>query len=219
MRPKIIVEGTVGAGKTTFINCLSQRLSLEPLYELTDQRLVQILEKFYADPTKWGFQLQIYFLTKRFEQMKIGCEKMNVIMDRSIFCDHIFPRVLLKRGEMTELEYSVYKELHDQLVGLSSPPQLMIYLRCSTQTAIDRIKKRGRLWELQIDRGYWETLNQEYESFFSQYNLSTLLIVNTDLFDENFGQIDSVIEQVLKDHGRSVYEYDGKSLKRSVAGA
>ncbi|WP_041083929.1 deoxynucleoside kinase [Thermotoga profunda] len=219
MRPKIIVEGTVGAGKTTFINCLTKRLMLEPLYELTDQKLVQILERFYADPIKWGFQLQIYFLTKRFQQMKLGCEKIDVIMDRSIFCDHIFPRVLLKRGEMTEIEYLIYEELHDQLVSLSSPPELMIYLKCSTKTAIDRIKKRGRLWELQIDEGYWETLNQEYEDFFSHYNLSTLLIVDTDLLDENFGQIDLVIQQILKDPKKYVYRYDGKSLKRSVASA
>lgn len=219
MRPKIIVEGTVGAGKTTFINCLAQKLSLEPLYELTDQHLVQILERFYADPTKWGFQLQIYFLTKRFEQMKLGCKKIDVIMDRSIFCDHIFPKVLLKRGEMTELEYLIYEQLHSQLVELSSPPELMIYLRCSTKTAIDRIKKRGRLWELQIDEGYWEILNQEYENFFSRYDLSTLLIIDTDLIDENFNQIDTVIQQVLKDRGKSIYQYDGKLLTRSVAGA
>lgn len=216
MRPKIIVEGTVGAGKTTFINILAKRLKLEPLYELTDQKLVHILEKFYADPTKWGFQLQIYFLTKRFQQMKIGCQKIDVIMDRSIFCDHIFPRVLLKRGEMTELEYAIYEELHDQLVDLSSPPQLMIYLKCSTKTAIDRIKKRGRLWELQIDEAYWETLNQEYEDFFSRYDLSTLLMIDTDELDEDFAQIDSVIAEVLKDDKRSLYHYDGKSLTKEV---
>ncbi|MEJ5230515.1 MAG: deoxynucleoside kinase [Pseudothermotoga sp.] len=216
MRPLIIVEGTVGAGKTTLINRLAERLSLEPLYELTDQKLVQILEKFYADPTKWGFQLQIYFLTKRLEQMRIACEKQDVVMDRSIFCDHIFPTVLLKRGEMTELEYLIYKELYDQLIDVSSPPQLMIYLRCSTKTAIDRIKKRGRLWELQIDQEYWEKLNQEYEIFFSHYNLSSLLIIDSDLVDQNFEGVDSLIQQILQDPQKAVYEYDGRSLKRSV---
>lgn len=219
MKPKIIVEGTVGAGKTTFINCLAKKLTLEPLYELTDQKLIQILERFYADPTKWGFQLQIYFLTKRFQQIKLGCERINVIMDRSIFCDHIFPKVLLKRGEMTELEYLIYEELHNQLVSLSSPPELMIYLRCSTKTAIDRIKKRGRSWELQIDIGYWEALNQEYENFFSHYDLSTLLIIDTDELDENFAQIDLIIDQILKNPKKHVYQYDGKSLKRSATGA
>lgn len=216
MRPKIIVEGTVGAGKTTFINSLAERLMLEPLYELTDQKLVQILERFYANPKEWSFQLQIYFLTKRFEQMKIGCQKMNVIMDRSIFCDHIFPRVLLRRGEMTELEYLIYEELHKQLVDLSSPPQLMIYLKCSTRTAIERIRKRARLWELRIDEGYWEMLNQEYEDYFSHYDLSTLLIIDTDELDENFTQMDLVIDQVLKEPKKTVYHYDGRSLIRGV---
>ncbi len=216
MRPKIIVEGTVGAGKTTFINSLAEKLMLEPLYELTDRKLVQILERFYANPKEWSFQLQIYFLTKRFEQMKIGCQKMDVIMDRSIFCDHIFPRVLLKRGEMTELEYLIYEELHKQLVNLSSPPQLMIYLKCSTKTAIERIRKRGRLYELQIDEGYWEMLNQEYEDFFSLYDLSTLLVIDTDELDENFTQIELVVDQVLKDPKGHVYHYDGESLIEGV---
>jgi deoxyadenosine/deoxycytidine kinase len=220
MKPKIIVEGTVGAGKTTFINYISDRLCLEPIYELTDSKLIQILENFYIDPSKWGFQLQIYFLTKRFKQMKIGCEKGNVVMDRSIFCDHIFPSVLLKRGEMTKLEYDIYKELHSNLIEFSTPPELMIYLKCSTKTAIDRIKKRGRLWELSIDENYWEILNREYEDFFGQYSLSSLLIINTDSVDERFSNIVQIVEEIFREPEKVIYEYNGNVVnKRSVANA
>jgi deoxyadenosine/deoxycytidine kinase len=152
--------------------------------------------------------------------MKIGCEKGNVVMDRSIFCDHIFPSVLLKRGEMTELEYDIYKELHSNLIEFSTPPELMIYLKCSTKTAIDRIKKRGRLWELSIDENYWEILNREYENFFGQYSLSSLLIINTDSVDERFSNIVQIVEEIFREPEKVIYEYDGNVVnKRSVANA
>ncbi len=210
MRPKLIVEGTVGAGKTTFIKTVSERLGLEPLYELTDPKLVEILEKFYADPSRWAFQLQVYFLSKRFEQMQTAQKKINVIMDRSIFCDHIFPLTLLKRGEMTRIEYEIYKELHTKLLEFSSPPKLMIYLKCSTETAIKRIEKRGRPWELQIDRNYWQVLNECYEEFFASYNLSSLLIVNTDFVGEKFEGISELVKELLNSKRRIMYEYGGQ---------
>ena len=198
MKPRIVVEGVVGAGKTTFINCVSRWLKLEPFYELTDQKLVDILENFYKDPQRWGFQLQIYFLTKRFQQMKLACKKGNVIMDRSIHCDHIFPNVLLKRGEMDALEYSIYKELHDELIELVPYPELMIYLKCSVEVAIDRIKKRGRQWELEIDENYWQTMNEEYESFFANYDSSALLVIDTEKVDKSFSGLDLVIKDILQ---------------------
>jgi deoxyadenosine/deoxycytidine kinase len=152
--------------------------------------------------------------------MKIGCEKGNVVMDRSIFCDHIFPSVLLKRGEMTKLEYDIYKELHSNLIEFSTPPELMIYLKCSTKTAIDRIKKRGRLWELSIDENYWEILNREYEDFFGQYSLSSLLIINTDSVDERFSNIVQIVEEIFREPEKVIYEYNGNVVnKRSVANA
>ncbi len=219
MRPKLVVEGTVGAGKTTFIKVMSEKLGLEPLYELTDPKLLEILERFYAEPSRWAFQLQIYFLTKRFEQMKIAQEKSNVIMDRSIFCDHIFPMTLFRRGEMTKIEYEIYKELHTKLLESSVPPKLMVYLKCSTETAIERIEKRGRPWELQVDKNYWYVLNQCYEEFFSSYNLSSLLVVNTDQIDQSFEGLEEVIVNLLKSRRKVVYEYDGKALRKGVESA
>ncbi|AEH52049.1 deoxynucleoside kinase [Pseudothermotoga thermarum] len=219
MKPKVIVEGTVGAGKTTFIEVMSKKLNLEPIYELSDQKLVEILEKFYADPAKWGFQLQIYFLTKRFEQMDLAKKKVDVIMDRSIFCDHIFPLTLLKCGKLTNLEYEIYKDLHTTLLKLATAPRLMVYLRCSTETAIKRIEKRGRSWELKVDKNYWYVLNQCYEEYFANYNLSSLLVVNTDNIDEKFEGLDDLIKELLKSKRKVICEYDGKSVKRSVRNA
>lgn len=215
MRPKIVVEGTVGAGKTTLIKVLSERLGLKPLFELTDEKLVDLLSHFYVDPAKWGFHLQIYFLTKRFQQMELAKRIGDVVMDRCIFCDHIFPTVLLRRGEMDQLEYDIYKGVLQEFLRYSVPPQLMIYLRCSTGTAIERIKKRGREWELSIDEEYWYALNEEYERYFSNYDLSSLLIVESDPMDENFSGVESAVVSVLKSQGeKGVWVYNGRELTR-----
>lgn len=214
MKPKIVIEGTVGAGKTTLINLISEKLKLRSLFELTDEKLVELLNHFYADPAKWGFHLQVYFLTKRFQQMELAKKIGNVVMDRCIYCDHIFPTVLLKRGEMSQLEYEIYKEIHDEFLKYSLPPKLMIYLRCSTRTAIERIKKRGREWELVIDEGYWHTLNEEYESFFSNYSLSSLLVVESDRMDENFRGVEDAVLSVLRARRRGIWIYDGSELRR-----
>jgi deoxyadenosine/deoxycytidine kinase len=214
VRPKIVVEGTVGAGKTKLIEVISERLGLKPLYELTDEKIITLLSNFYADPAKWGFHLQIYFLTKRFQQMELAKQIGNVVMDRSIFCDHIFPTVLLRRREMNQLEYDIYREVQGEFLKYSFPPQLMIYLHCSTRTAIERIKKRGRSWELSIDEAYWHALNEEYERYFADYDLSSLLIVESDSMDESFSSIEDAIVSVLETQEKGVWLYDGKELKR-----
>jgi len=110
--------------------------------------------------------------------------------------------------------------LHSNLIEFSTPPELMIYLKCSTKTAIDRIKKRGRLWELSIDENYWEILNREYEDFFGQYSLSSLLIINTDSVDERFSNIVQIVEEIFREPEKVIYEYNGNVVnKRSVANA
>ncbi|MGB9830339.1 MAG: deoxynucleoside kinase [Thermotoga caldifontis] len=214
MRPKIVVEGTVGAGKTTFIEVVSKRLGLKPLFELTDEKLVDLLACFYADPAKWGFHLQIYFLTKRFQQMELAKQIGDVVMDRSIFCDHIFPTVLLKRKQMNQLEYEIYREVHREFLKYSVPPSLMVYLRCSTRTAIERIKKRGREWELAIDEDYWYSLNEEYERYFSDYDLSSLLIIDSDSMDEDFLGAEEAVIFALEAKEKGVWLYDGNEIKR-----
>lgn len=142
-----------------------------------------MLEHFYKDRKRWAFTLQILFLTSRFEQIKKASEIEKAVLDRSIFGDVIFARMLHKSGDMKDHELAIYERLYSSLISSVSPPRLMVYIKISTDLAIERIKKRGREYELIVEREYWESLNSQYEEYFKSYSLSPLLVINADEHD------------------------------------
>ena len=95
-------------------------------------------------------------------------------MDRSIYGDAIFARMLNLNGEMSDEEFAIYAELLENMLEHVQAPKLMVYLEVSVDEAMRRIHKRGRDYELIVEREYWERLNQEYEDYFGQYTLSPL---------------------------------------------
>ncbi len=173
----------MGSGKTTLIERISKNLKLKPFFELSDPMIEGMLSHFYKDRKRWAFTLQILFLTARYEQIKIATEIEKAVLDRSIFGDIIFAKMLHHTGDMKDHELAVYKRLYNSLIENVSPPKLMIYIKISTDLAIERIKKRARDYELIVEREYWERLNSEYEEYFSRYTLSPLLVINADRFD------------------------------------
>ena len=142
-----------------------------------------MLEHFYRDRKRWAFTLQILFLTSRFEQIKKASEMEKAVLDRSIFGDVIFARMLHRSGDMKDHELSIYERLYRSLISSVSPPRLMVYIKISTDLAIERIRKRGREYELIVEREYWESLNSQYEEYFKGYSLSPLLVINADEHD------------------------------------
>ncbi len=204
-RVDIVVEGTVGAGKTSLIKILSKALSLKPFYELSDPMIEKFLPAFYENKSRWAFTLQVLFLTSRYEQIKEASNIGSAILDRSIFGDVVFATMLQKSGFMSDDEYSVYKRIYNALTLAATPPHLMIYIKIPTRMAIERIRGRKRDFELITDESYWYKLNVEYDKFFSQYSLSSLLILNAEKYDwinnekdakEVAGKIKEVLNEV-----------------------
>lgn len=176
----ICVEGVVGVGKTTLMNIIANEGYTQFEEPVVDN---PILEKFYYDRKRWSFPLQIFFLNRRFRNIKLASELTNTIMDRSIYGDAIFARMLYLSNDMTEDEYMLYQELLENMLEHVKRPKLMIYLECSVDVAIDHIKKRGRDYEQVVERAYWEQLNHEYQEYFDQYNQSPILKINIDHLD------------------------------------
>ncbi len=183
MRVFLVVEGTVGSGKTSLIERIHERFGFTPFYELSDPMVEDMLSHFYSDRKRWAFTLQILFLTIRFEQIKRAGTISRAVLDRSIFGDVIFAKMLHNYGDMKDSEMMVYERLYNSLISSVPPPFLMIYLRCPTDLAIERIEKRGRSYELIVEREYWERLNAEYERYFENYSLSPLLIIRSEKHD------------------------------------
>lgn len=176
----IVVDGVVGVGKSTLMNMLTEMDYIPFAEPVIDN---PILERFYYDRARWSFPLQVFFLNKRFKFIKEAAQMGNVVMDRSIYGDVIFAKMLNDSKEMTEEEFALYKELLENMLEHVQAPKLMIYLETSVDQALKKIKKRGRDYEQIVERAYWERLNKEYRTYFDSYDISPILKINVDGLD------------------------------------
>ena len=176
----IVIEGVVGVGKSSLMNILGQMGHIEFEEPVVDN---PILDKFYHDRARYSFPLQVFFLNKRFEHIKKAVGIKKAVMDRSIYGDAIFARMLNLNGEMSDEEFGIYQELLENMLEHVQAPKLMVYLEVSVDEAMRRIHKRGRDYELITERDYWVKLNKEYTIYFDEYTLSPILKINVDNLD------------------------------------
>ena len=144
------MAGMIGAGKSTYTEMISRRLGTEAFFESVDYN--PILDKFYDNPQKWAFSLQIYFLNTRFRSIKAALTDDNNVLDRSIYEDALFTRVNHLQGNISQEEMDIYNDLlanmMEELEGMpKKAPDLLIYLDGSFETILDHIRKRGREFE------------------------------------------------------------------------
>lgn len=194
----IVVDGPVGVGKTVLMNILKEKKRYIPFEEPVINNT--LLEKFYHDRKRYSFPLQVLFLNKRFKDIKAASKIENTIMDRSIYGDVIFAKLLHTNGEMSTEEYELYLELFENMLEHVKAPRLMIYLEASVDEAVRRINKRGRDYEKIVERDYWQNLNNYYREYFAQYSISPLLKINVDNldFENNKEDQEFVLDQIEK---------------------
>ncbi len=194
----IAVAGNIGAGKTTLTELLSKHYGWTANFEDVDDN--PYLNDFYNDMQRWSFNLQIYFLNSRFNQiLDIRKSGKTVIQDRTIYEDaEIFAPNLHAMGLMSTRDFNNYKTFFDLMVGVIQPPDLLIYLKASIPTLVNQIQKRGREYENSIRLDYLRQLNDRYEAWIKGYKLGKLLIVNVDDIDfaSRKEDLSSVIDKV-----------------------
>jgi deoxyadenosine/deoxycytidine kinase len=194
----IAVAGNIGSGKTTLTTLLSNHYKWEPHYEDVDDN--PYLNDFYEDMQRWSFNLQVYFLNSRFNQvLNIRQSGKTVIQDRTIYEDaHIFAPNLHAMGLMTSRDFDNYFSLFRLMSKLVQPPNLLIYLKASVPTLVNQIQKRGREYENTIRLDYLTRLNERYEAWISTYNLGKLLIVDVNNLDfqSNPKDLSKVIDRI-----------------------
>ena len=175
----IAVAGNIGSGKTTLTKMLAKRYGWEPRFEPVDNN--PYLDDFYADMPRWSFNLQIYFLNKRFKEVvEISKYEGYIIQDRTIFEDaRIFAPNLHDMGMMSDRDFDNYSDLFDLMISLVGLPDIMIYIRSTIPNLVSQISKRGREFEKSIRIDYLQGLNDRYEQWISQYK-GKLIIVDGD---------------------------------------
>ena len=162
------------------------------------------LTDFYADMERWSFNIQIYFLNKRFKDiLDIVASEDMIVQDRTIYEDaRIFAPNLHEMGLMSTRDFESYSELFEMMMSLVKAPDLLIYLRSSIPNLIAQIQKRGRDFEKNIRIDYLKGLNKRYEEWIEQYP-DRVMVVDVDhcRFEENPEDFDSLtarIEELLK---------------------
>jgi deoxyadenosine/deoxycytidine kinase len=178
--PVIIIEGQIGVGKTTMGELLEERFGTPLFRELTNPDTLALLDRFYADKPRWAFTLQIHFLNERFRMIKEIFRTGGGSLDRSIFGDRIFAQMLNADGDMTDEEYRTYSTLLDNMLEHAQDPRLLVYLDCSVDTALARIRKRNRGLESDIPRDYLENLNRRYLDWYESYDRSEKIFIDTE---------------------------------------
>ncbi len=183
MKKFVAVAGNIGVGKSTLVTLLCERMGWQPFYEPVTEN--PYLADFYRDMRAWSFQSQIFFLTKRLRSHRqLVDHPTSVIQDRSVYEDaQIFARNLYLRGLMDERDYLTYCELYTVLTEFLPPPDLVVYLRASVPTLLNRITHRGRDYERKIAPEYLSQLNELYEAWIGGFNLCPVLTIPADDLD------------------------------------
>ena len=202
-KPKhVAIAGNIGAGKTTLTELLSKHYRWIPQFEDVDQN--PYLYDFYEDMPRWSFNLQIYFLNSRLQQLvEIQKGTETVIQDRTIYEDaNIFAPNLHEMGLMSKRDFDNYYHFFQTLKSLVQPPDLLIYLQASVPTLVGQIQKRGREYEENIRLDYLKKLNEYYNKWIGDYKEGKLLIVDVDKNkfaenEEDFGDIISKVDAAL----------------------
>ena len=192
------VAGNIGVGKTTFTNILGKHFDWKEIYESVDDN--PYLSKFYNDMQRWSFNLQIYFLYHRFSgQIEINSKKTGVIQDRTIYEDReIFAKNLYSLNHIDDRDWETYKSLFNNMVKFIDKPDLIIYLRASTDTLISRIKNRGREYENNISSSYLHSLNISYDKWINNCKDFPILIIEYDNFNifKDKDQLDKILKNI-----------------------
>lgn len=183
MKKYIAIAGNMGCGKSTLVNFLCKHYKLKPFFEPNEQN--PYLKDFYLDMKRWAFKSQIFFLTHKFrihQDLSI-CDK-TVVQDRTIYEDaEIFATNLKNSRYISARDYKTYMELYATILRSIKPPDLMIYLHCSTRTIRKRIKWRGRPIEQSIPASYITKLSILYEKWYQNYKFSPTISISTDNLD------------------------------------
>lgn len=186
MRPGqfVAVAGNIGVGKTNLTTLLANHLGWRAYYEPVIDN--PYLDDFYEDMERWSFHLQVFFLSKRFEiHREMVSSEEPCIQDRTIYEDkEIFAATLYRQGFMSERDYRNYVALFDAMTSFLRTPDLIVYLRAGVGTLLDRIRRRGRDCERDIDPAYLQALNVAYEDWCRRASRVTrVLAIETEGLD------------------------------------
>ena len=176
----LAIEGVIGVGKTSLARLLQPVFDSELLLEVFEEN--PFLSDFYSDRQRYAFQTQIYFLLSRYRQQNQAVPQ--ALAEGDLIADYTFAKDALFAGlNLSGDEIETYRLVHKALAERIPLPDLIVYLRVSTDVAMQRISMRDRPYERNMEYAYIEELNQAYEEFFDQQGELPVLIIDSTVLD------------------------------------
>lgn len=177
----IVIEGCIGAGKTTLTKMLASDLNARMVLEQFEDN--SFLPKFYKEPEKYAFPLELSFLAERYQQLKRELTQTDLFHDFTLADYFLQKSLIFARATLQEDEYNLYSRLFHIIHPQLPEPDLLVYLYATTDRLIRNIASRGRSYEQSIPRDYLEKIQQGYLDYFRRQPEKRILIVDTNQLD------------------------------------
>ncbi|MFN2431761.1 MAG: deoxynucleoside kinase [Gemmatimonadota bacterium] len=221
----IAVEGAIGAGKTSLVHLLAEDLRARRVLEIVEENPF-LVGGFYHDPERFAFDTQMFFLLSRLRQQRevqrhLAADGPRVLSDYSFDKDHLFASLTLAGDD-----YALYTRIFRAFRSELPTPDLVVYLRAPTDVLMDRIRRRDRVFEREVSRGYIERLNRAYEEFFASFAGPAHVTVDVSSMDwiarpEDYATVRGLVLQTVAnlEAGQGSFEFaPGEAPRRSAAG-
>ena len=192
----IVTEGPIGVGKTSLTTLLADELGARLVLERAEDN--PFLPDFYRDPDRFRFQTQLFFLLNRFSQQEEMLQPD--LFTRVTISDYLFDKDrIFAYLNLNDHELALYEQVYRMLEPKIVRPDLVIFLQADTETLVQRIKKRGRPFEKEIDLDYIAAVNEAYNQYFFRYSRTPLLVINTSDIDfvNRREDLDDLIRQIM----------------------
>ena len=198
----LVIEGNIGAGKTTLATLLAQELNAKLVLERFADN--PFLPKFYSNPDRFSFTLELSFLADRYKQLNEDLRSVSLFQPL-IIADYFFMKSLIfAHNTLSGDEYNLYRQIFEIIYSSIPKPDLYVYLHLPTQKLLENIHKRGRDYEQTITFEYLEEIQKGYFDFFKQHPEYTFLVIDTTNMDFVSNQADYLkLKDVIFDQKHS----------------
>lgn len=188
---QVAVEGLIGVGKSTFVKKFAEITGFTPLFESVEDN--PFLSLYYDDPKRWAYTLQSYFLYRRYNDHLMGG---GVVLDRSLYGDISFADMLLKDQVLSQEEHACYLSHYETLEPLLPPLSATIFLNASPETALERLRKRSRSFEVGVGLPYLRSLEKEIQKIPTRLRKETQ-VIEVEWGDMTEEEIELAVKRVV----------------------
>jgi deoxyadenosine/deoxycytidine kinase len=195
----VVIEGNIGAGKTTLAGKIAAQFNANLVLEHFDDN--PFLPKFYKEPEKYSFPLELSFLASRYKQLKEELVPQNLFKLFTVADYYFMKSLVFASSTLSGDEYSLYRQIFYIIYGTLPKPDIYVYLHLSPENLIRNIEKRGRIYEKSITKEYLQKIQESYFSFFRQNTENKYLVIDVNELDfvENENHYTKIIDTIFYD--------------------